>query len=437
VRFHIDEPAGSSDIRPALLIRGWCFDEGGVPVAGVRARVKRTIFPGNYGHHRPDVKSALSESAGWSGFSVNVELSPGRNRVVLEADSGGTWSEFESLELTCPWRASAGHAWRMARFWPRVLLGRTGALQNLPKWEQDPVFLGIQRRWGDPLTTEPHHAARAVAKEKFPQARLPPGRLPKVSVVTPSLRQAKYIEQTIRSVLDQEGVRIDYTVRDGGSDDGTVEILRRHSDRLRGWVSEPDHGQADAVNKGFAAVDCAPDDVMAYVNSDDLLMPGAIRHVAEYFARHPKVDVVYGHRVLIDECGNEIGRWLTPRTSSYDLRLHDFVPQETLFWRKRLWDRTGGLDAGFHYSADWDLLLRFADAGAVFHRLPWFLGLFRRHPSQKTGTIAREVGVPEDERLRRRTLGRDPSAEEIEGNRRSARIDSALLAALWRRGWRL
>jgi len=390
VRFHIDEPAGSSDIRPALLIRGWCFDEGGVPVA-------------------------------------DVELSPGRNRVVLEADSGGTWSEFESLELTCPWRASAGHAWRMARFWPRVLLGRTGALQNLPKWEQDPVFLGIQRRWGDPLTTEPHHAARAVAKEKFPQARLPPGRLPKVSVVTPSLRQAKYIEQTIRSVLDQEGVRIDYTVRDGGSDDGTVEILRRHSDRLRGWVSEPDHGQADAVNKGFAAVDCAPDDVMAYVNSDDLLMPGAIRHVAEYFARHPKVDVVYGHRVLIDECGNEIGRWLTPRTSSYDLRLHDFVPQETLFWRKRLWD----------YSADWDLLLRFADAGAVFHRLPWFLGLFRRHPSQKTGTIAREVGVPEDERLRRRTLGRDPSAEEIEGNRRSARIDSALLAALWRRGWRL
>jgi hypothetical protein len=176
---------------------------------------------------------------------------------------------------------------------------------------------------------------------------------------------------------------------------------------------------------------------MAYLNSDDLLMPGAVRYVAEYFARHPKVDFVYGNRVLIDESGLETGRWFTPRRSCFDLRLHDFVPQETLFWRRRIWDRVGGIDAGYKFSADWDLLLRFVEAGACFRRLPRFLGCFRRHPSQKTATMAVDIGIPDDNRLRRRSLGRDATPEEIDANIRRARLDSALLAALWRKGWRL
>lgn len=440
MRFHIDEPTEASIVRPALCIRGWCFDDGGLPIKGIRARAGRRVFPGTHGGHRPDVRAALDGAAcsEWSGFAVDVELAAGSNRFSLEAEAGDKgWVEFHRMELACPWTASLGHAFRMALFLPQAFFGRQNALRSLPRWEQEAVIVGFQRKAGHSLTTIPHHPARAVALENFPKPRIPPARLPKVTIVTPSFQQSGFIEAAIRSVLGQEGVRLDYIVRDGGSIDGTVEILRRYSDRLKGWASEPDKGQADAVNRGMAMADCGPDDLMAYLNSDDMLMPGAVRHVAEYFARHPGVEAVYGHRVLIDEAGFETGRWLTPRRSSHDLRLHDFVPQETLFWRKRLWDRAGGLDPDFHYSADWDLILRFAESGAVIHRLPWFLGMFRRHPAQKTATMADRVGIPEDIRLRRRSLGRDPSPEEIGANMRSARLDSALLAILWQRGWRL
>jgi glycosyltransferase involved in cell wall biosynthesis len=257
-----------------------------------------------------------------------------------------------------------------------------------------------------------------------------------VTVVTPSFNQARYLEAAIRSVIEQEGVRLDYIIRDGGSTDGSDGILRRYAPRFKSWASEPDGGQADAVRRGFEAAECGPGDVMAYLNSDDQLMPGAARFVAEYFARHPKVDVVFGHRVLIDGDGREIGRWLTPRMSCHDLRLHDFVPQETLFWRRRIWDRVGGIDAGFQFCADWDLILRFAQAGARFRRLPWFLGMFRRHPAQKTETQA-GIGVREADRLRRRSLGREPTPGEIDADMKRAQVESAHLGALWRRGRRL
>jgi len=147
--------------------------------------------------------------------------------------------------------------------------------------------------------------------------------------------------------------------------------------------------------------------------------------------------VVFGHRVLVDDHGREVGRWLTPRRSFLDLRIHDFIPQETLFWRRRIWDRVGGIDAGFQYSADWDLLLRFAAAGARFHRLPWFLGQFRIHPAQKTATQAAETGVREETILRQRSLGRQPTRDEIDADRKRAQVESAFLASLWRRGWRV
>jgi glycosyltransferase involved in cell wall biosynthesis len=258
-----------------------------------------------------------------------------------------------------------------------------------------------------------------------------------VTVVTPSFHQAKYLEATIRSVLSQEGVRLDYIVRDGGSTDGSVEILGQYASRFKSWKSEGDRGQADAVGRGFEAAECGPEDVMAFLNSDDLLMPGAVRFVAGYFARHPEADVVFGHRVLVDEAGREVGRWFTPRLSCFDLRIHDFVPQETLFWRKRIWDKVGGIDGRFQFSADWDLLLRFAEAGARFRRLPWFLGLFRRHPAQKTATQATETGLRERDALRLRSLGRTPKASEVDADMRRAQVESAFLASLFRRGWRL
>ncbi len=176
---------------------------------------------------------------------------------------------------------------------------------------------------------------------------------------------------------------------------------------------------------------------MMYLNSDDLLMEGAVRFVAEYFARHPEVDVVYGHRVLIDDDGLEVGRWMTPRPACSDLRLHDFVPQETVFWRRRVWDRVGGIDTSFKFALDWDLLLRLSAAGARFARVPWFLGGFRLHSTQKTRTRLEDSGIPEMDALRRRTFGRVPTYDELHLSMRRAQLDSALVYALLERGWRV
>jgi hypothetical protein len=441
VKFCIDEPTCTSVARPTAWIRGWCFDEGGLPVAGVRARVgRRGAFLGSARLHRPDVRRALQgpPESEWSGFSVPVRLAPGCNQVRIEARIGATgWVEFHRMELRTPWLAAALHAAHMARYLPMVLLGRPAALRQLPGWEQEAVLARIEQRGGHALSTDPRYPPRNPVLERFPRGRWKPERLPKVTVVTPSYQQARFVEATLRSVLGQEGVRLDYIVRDGGSTDGSADVIARYASRLKGWASEPDGGQASAVQRGFAGLECGPDDVMAYLNSDDLLMPGAVRFVAETFARHPEVDVVYGHRVLVDEAGFEIGRWFTPRRSCFDLRIHDFVPQETLFWRKRIWDRVCGIDARFQFSADWDLLLRFAEAGANFRRLPWFLGLFRRHPAQKTATQATDVGARERDELRRRSLGRAATLEEVDADMKRAQVESAFLASLWRRGWRL
>jgi hypothetical protein len=141
--------------------------------------------------------------------------------------------------------------------------------------------------------------------------------------------------------------------------------------------------------------------------------------------------------VLIDAAGDEVGRWITPRQRSDDLRLVDHVPQETLFWRRRIWDRVGGIDPSFHFALDWDLLLRFKAADARIVRLPWFLGGFRVHAQQKTSTWLQEHGIPEMSALRLRTLERAPSDAEIQRVSRRAQLDSALAKALLQRGWRV
>jgi hypothetical protein len=153
---------------------------------------------------------------------------------------------------------------------------------------------------------------------------------------------------------------------------------------------------------------------MAYLNSDDLLLPGALHYVASYFAAHPDVDVVYGHRVIINTNSAEIGRWVLPPHDSDVLSWADYVPQETMFWSRRIWTRIGAaMDESFRFACDWDLLLRFREAGARFVRLPRFLGAFRVHEEQKTSKQLVDVGASEMNRLRERYLGRAVEAEEI------------------------
>ncbi len=291
-----------------------------------------------------------------------------------------------------------------------ALTARVEALENRVRpavgWRSRLAWL-----LGGRLGSLRHYAPRPLRLPARYHAEKAPADGPTVSVVTPSFRQAAFLERTMRSVLDQGYPRLEYIVQDGGSDDGSLAIIERHLASLRHAESAADGGQADAINRGFRH---ATGEVMAYLNSDDLLLPGAVAHVAAFFAAHPEVDVVYGHRVIIDGVGDEVGRWVLPPHCPRMLRWADYVPQETLFWRRGIWERVGGrIDESFQFAMDWDLLLRFAEAGAVMVRLPRFLGAFRVHDAQKTNATLTAVGLPEMARLRRRTHGRDVTADEV------------------------
>lgn len=234
---------------------------------------------------------------------------------------------------------------------------------------------------------------------------------PAISIATPSFKQGEFIERTLLSVFDQQYPRLEYFVQDGGSKDGTVEVLKKHQTRLSGWASEQDSGQSQAINLGLTKTS---GEIMGWLNSDDLLLPGALHTVADYFNRHPDVDVVYGNRLLIDVNDMEIGRWIVPGHNSAVLSWADYVPQETMFWRRRIWEKVGGqIDESFRFAMDWDLLVRFRDAGANFAHIPRFLGAFRIHAHQKTSASINDVGHQEMDRIRQRVLGRVPNRKEI------------------------
>jgi glycosyltransferase involved in cell wall biosynthesis len=232
---------------------------------------------------------------------------------------------------------------------------------------------------------------------------------PTITIVTPSYQQGRFLGRTIYSVVSQEYPRLEYVVQDGGSSDETRVVLRHFEPLLTRWTSEADDGQADGLNRGFRGT---TGELMAWLNSDDLLLPGSLAYVSRYFAEHPSVDVVYGHRLMIDENDDQIGAWVLPPHEDLVLTLADYVPQETLFWRRRIWEASGGLvDANLAFALDWDLLLRFRDAGARMVRLPRFIGAFRVHDAQKT-TVTHAIGEAECEALRLRVYGRAVTEDE-------------------------
>jgi ADP-heptose:LPS heptosyltransferase/GT2 family glycosyltransferase len=259
------------------------------------------------------------------------------------------------------------------------------------------------------------------------------GKLPKVGIVTPSYCQPAFLESTILSILNQDYPNLLYVVQDGASRDSSPAIIERYAPRLTHWASEPDKGQADAIRKGFAHIEgrLGPDDVMAWFNSDDLVAPRALAFVAAYFAAHPDVDVVYGHRIIIDDADKEVGRWVMPRHEEDSIEWIDYVPQETLFWRKRAWDLAGGIDPTFQFALDWDLLARFQQAGCRIVRLPYFLGCFRVHSRQKTSQAIHTTGADEMARIRLRFHGTEKdNAAMIERHARRIRFRGAVAARL-------
>ncbi len=233
----------------------------------------------------------------------------------------------------------------------------------------------------------------------------------RISIVTPSFNQGAFISRTIQSVINQQYPSLEYFVQDGGSGDSTIQTLKQLENALSGWESVKDSGQSEAINRAFRKT---TGDIMAWINSDDLLLPGSLQTVANYFSDHPDVDVVYGDRLLINENNMEIGRWLMPGHDSAVLNWVDYVPQETMFWRRSIWERVGGqIDETFHFAMDWDLLVRFSDAGANFAHIPRFLGAFRIHEQQKTSAEMNQVGQEEMDRIRARQLGRVPTQPEV------------------------
>jgi len=203
----------------------------------------------------------------------------------------------------------------------------------------------------------------------------------KITIVTPSYNQAPFLEQTIRSVLDQDYPAIEYFVIDGGSNDGSLEIIKKYSDRLAGWVSEKDAGQTDAINKGFAR---ATGSVLAWINSDDTYQPGAIREAMGLLSDYPSWGMVYGDTNFIDENGRTIGKFSAAQTDYEKLRqAYVHIPQQASFFRTDLWKKVGPLDPSFYFAMDYDLWVRLARiSDLIYVRKQW--ANFRLHGGAKT-----------------------------------------------------
>lgn len=267
----------------------------------------------------------------------------------------------------------------------------------------------LRRRVGPWIGVHDQHRPRPLTLPAQTPARATSG--PRISIATPSYQQGRFLERTLRSVLDQNYPALELIVQDGGSTDETSQVLDRYRSRLHHVESRKDRGQAHAINLGFAH---ATGDVLAYLNSDDVLLPGSLAYVADYFQQHANVDVVYGHRIIINVRDEEVGRWIMPPHDPAAFEWNDYIPQETLFWRRSIWEKIGGrLNEDLHSALDWDLLLRFHQAGARFVRLPRFLGAFRVHPEQKSDARLHDLGIPEQTKLRERFHRRPVSKVEI------------------------
>ena len=208
---------------------------------------------------------------------------------------------------------------------------------------------------------------------------------PVVSIITPSYNQSKFLEATIRSVLLQEYPNLEYMVIDGDSTDGSQEIIRRYADRLAYWVSEKDCGQSHAINKGLVRANGA---ILGWLNSDDVLAPGAIFRVVDYFTHHEDVDVVYGHIDRIDQHGKLMPTPILPKDKvEFDKNtalMECVVNQPGCFWRRSIMDKVGLLNETLHYGLDYEYWTRMLLDGAKFKRLNDTVAQFRLSARSKT-----------------------------------------------------
>ena len=221
--------------------------------------------------------------------------------------------------------------------------------------------------------------------EESPQSasRMPDkSRWPKISIVTPSYNQGRFIEETIRATLLQGYPELEYIVIDGGSTDGTIEIIKKYEKWITEWRSEPDKGQSHAINKGF---DLSNGEIVAWINSDDFYFKNALRKVAEFFRSNSKTDMIFGDCHAINEKSEVVKLHETPKR--FDLRrliARDcYINQPSTFFTKKVICKVGGLCESLEYSMDYDLWIKIGQQGNV-KRINEVLSFFRRHPDAKT-----------------------------------------------------
>jgi hypothetical protein len=211
---------------------------------------------------------------------------------------------------------------------------------------------------------------------------------PLVSIVTPSFNQARYLEDTIRSVLDQDYPNFEYIVIDGASTDGSVDIIRKFANRLAWWASEKDSGQAEAINKGFSR---ATGEILAWLNSDDIYLPGAISAAVRSFEQNPDAVLAYGNMLAVDEHGQTLNVLRYRQLNLQDLLCFQIIGQPAVFFRRKALEKAGFLDASYHFFLDHHLWLRIALQGRMLH-VDEIWAAARFHAEAKNRARAAEFG---------------------------------------------
>lgn len=255
-----------------------------------------------------------------------------------------------------------------------------------------------------------------------------PGALPKISIITPTLNQAQFIERTILSVLNQNYPNLEYLIFDGGSSDGTQEILKKYSDRIR-WWSEPDRGQSNAINKGL---NISTGEIIGFINSDDEYEPGALFRVGKFFSNHPQAMWVTGKCKVIDIHGREVLSFISIYKNIL-LRFHslsllgivNYIAQPATFWRRQIVREIGLFDEGLRYVMDYDYWFRIAQKYPL-NVINSYLARFRLYPTSKTWQSAL---VHDDEEIK--VVGRYIKSPLILGLHKLHRFfNNAIYAAL-------